>query len=127
MVVLCRQGFEAKAQALEASHIQASGAVDRSKISIEAKQRAEDDIRRDVEIAKLGAENALVERVRELVYYPIVAMQYVLANCDIQRLLVCSWLTALRHFTAAAYFARASLHLPKVHSFCGQHASAKLA
>jgi hypothetical protein len=64
MVVLCRQGFEAKAQALEASHIQASGAVDRSKISIEAKQRAEDDIRRDVEIAKLGAENALVERVR---------------------------------------------------------------
>ncbi|KAL0032778.1 hypothetical protein WJX79_009876 [Trebouxia sp. C0005] len=56
------QGFEAKAQALEASHIQASGAVDRSKISIEAKQRAEDDIRRDVEIAKLGAENALVER-----------------------------------------------------------------
>ena len=64
VVVLCRQGFEAKAQALEASHIQASGAVDRSKISIEAKQRAEDDIRRDVEIAKLGAENALVERVR---------------------------------------------------------------
>ncbi|DBB15596.1 TPA: Coiled-coil flagellar protein [Trebouxia sp. C0006] len=56
------QGFEAKAQALEASHIQASGMVDRSKISIEAKQRAEDDIRRDVEIAKLGAENALVER-----------------------------------------------------------------
>ncbi|DBA98634.1 TPA: Coiled-coil flagellar protein [Trebouxia sp. C0004] len=56
------QGFEAKAQALEASHVQASGAVDRSKISIEAKQRAEDDIRRDVEIAKLGAENASVER-----------------------------------------------------------------
>ncbi len=64
MVVACRQGFEAKAQALEASHIQASGMVDRSKISIEAKQQAEDDIRRDVEIAKLGAENALVERVR---------------------------------------------------------------
>ena len=58
-----RQGFEAKAQTLEANHIQVSGAVDRTKISIEAKQRAEDDIRRDVEIAKLGAENALVERV----------------------------------------------------------------
>lgn len=41
-----------------------SGQVDRTKVSIEAKQRAEDDIRRDVEIAKLGAENALVERVR---------------------------------------------------------------
>ena len=38
--------------------------MDRTKVSIEAKQRAEDDIRRDVEIAKLGAENALVERVR---------------------------------------------------------------
>ena len=41
-----------------------SGQVDRTKVSIEAKERAEDDIRRDVEIAKLGAENALVERVR---------------------------------------------------------------
>ena len=41
-----------------------SGQVDRTKISIEAKQRAEEDIRQDVEIAKLGAENALVERVR---------------------------------------------------------------
>lgn len=41
-----------------------SGQVDRTTVSIEAKQRAEDDIRRDVEIAKLGAENALVERVR---------------------------------------------------------------
>lgn len=38
--------------------------MDRTKISIEAKQRAEEDIRQDVEIAKLGAENALVERVR---------------------------------------------------------------
>ncbi|KAL3136211.1 Coiled-coil flagellar protein [Trebouxia sp. C0010 RCD-2024] len=56
------QGFESKAQTLEADHIQVSGQVDRTKVSIEAKQRAEDDIRRDVEIAKLGAENALVER-----------------------------------------------------------------
>ena len=43
-----------------------SGQVDRTKVSIEAKQRAEEDIRRDVEIAKLGAENALVERVCEM-------------------------------------------------------------
>lgn len=60
----CREGFESNAQGLEEEHIQVSGQVDRTKISIEAKQRAEDDIRRDVEIAKLGAENALVERVR---------------------------------------------------------------
>ena len=59
----CREGFEIKAQSLEAEHIQVSGQVDRTKVSIEAKQRAEEDIRRDVEIAKLGAENALVERV----------------------------------------------------------------
>lgn len=64
LAVACRQGFESKAQTLEADHIQVSGQVDRTKVSIEAKQRAEDDIRRDVEIAKLGAENALVERVR---------------------------------------------------------------
>ena len=59
----CRQGFEVKAQTLEEEHVVASGMVDRTKISIEAKQRAEDDIRRDVELAKLGAENAMVERV----------------------------------------------------------------
>ena len=59
----CRQGFESEAQTLEAEHMQVSGQVDRTKVNIEAKQRAEDDIRRDVEIAKLGAENALVERV----------------------------------------------------------------
>lgn len=41
----------------------ASAVVDRTKVNIEAKQRAEDDIRRDVELAKLGAENAMVERV----------------------------------------------------------------
>ena len=41
----------------------ASGMVDRTKVNIEAKQRAEDDIRRDVELAKLGEENAMVERV----------------------------------------------------------------
>ena len=61
-----REGFESKAQNLEAEHIQVSGQVDRTKVSIEAKQRAEEDIRRDVEIAKLGAENALVERVRAI-------------------------------------------------------------
>ena len=61
--VACRQGFESKAQTLEAEHILVSGQVERTKVNIEAKQRAEDDIRRDVEIAKLGAENALVERV----------------------------------------------------------------
>jgi len=62
----CSQGFEVQAQTLEDSHIQVSWAVDRTKVSIEAKQRAEDDIRRDVELAKLGAENALVERVRSI-------------------------------------------------------------
>lgn len=60
----CSEGFESNAQGLEEEHIQVSGQVDRTKVSIEAKQRAEDDIRRDVDIAKLGAENALVERVR---------------------------------------------------------------
>lgn len=44
----------------------ASAVVDRTKVNIEAKQRAEDDIRRDVELAKLGAENAMVERVRSI-------------------------------------------------------------
>ena len=58
-----RHSFESKAQSLEAAHMQASAVVDRAKVNIEAKQRAEDDIRRDVELAKLGAENALVERV----------------------------------------------------------------
>lgn len=66
LAVAYRQGFESKAQTLEAEHIQVAGQVDRTKVSIEAKQRAEDDIRRDVEIAKLGAENALVERVRTI-------------------------------------------------------------
>lgn len=59
----CRQGFEVKAQTLEEEHMMASAVVDRTKVNIEAKQRAEDDIRRDVELANLGAENAMVERV----------------------------------------------------------------
>ena len=63
LVHTCRQGFEVKAQTLEEEHVVASGMVDRTKVNIEAKQRAEDDIRRDVELAKLGAENAMVERV----------------------------------------------------------------
>lgn len=62
-VTTCRQGFEVKAQTLEEEHVVASGMVDRTKVNIEAKQRAEDDIRKDVELAKLGAENAMVERV----------------------------------------------------------------
>ena len=66
LVGTCRQGFEVKAQTLEEEHVVASGMVDRTKVNIEAKQRAEDDIRRDVELAKLGAENAMVERVSPL-------------------------------------------------------------
>lgn len=62
----CRQGFEAKAETLEEDHMVASNIVDRTKVNIEAKQRAEDDIRRDVELAKLGEENAMVERVSML-------------------------------------------------------------
>ncbi len=54
--------------------------VDRSKISIEAKQRAEDDIRRDVEIAKLGAENALVERVRTLLIVQLLPCNMYMRN-----------------------------------------------
>lgn len=118
VVVLYRQGFEAKAQALEASHIQASGMVDRSKISIEAKQRAEDDIRRDVEIAKLGAENALVERVRACL----------LSNCC-HAICTCRlghsfwafsfWVTPLRQLHCIAYFAWPLSQLPRRHSFSG--------
>ena len=39
------------------------GAIDRANVAIEAKQRAEDDIRKDLEIARLEAENAQAERV----------------------------------------------------------------
>ena len=40
-------------------------AIDKARVAIEAKQRAEDDIRKDLEIAKLEAENAAAERVRQ--------------------------------------------------------------
>ena len=59
----CRAGFHDKVRGLQARLNSMQGAIDRANVAIEAKQRAEDDIRKDLEIARLEAENAQAERV----------------------------------------------------------------
>eukprot|EP00891_Asterochloris_glomerata_P006908 jgi/Astpho2/6908/Aster-01775 len=56
-------GFHDKVRGLQARLNSMQGAIDRANVAIEAKQRAEDDIRKDLEIARLEAENAQAERV----------------------------------------------------------------
>ena len=59
----CRASFHDKVRGLQARLNSMQGAIDRANVAIEAKQRAEDDIRKDLEIARLEAENAQAERV----------------------------------------------------------------
>lgn len=77
----CRAGFHDKVRGLQARLNSMQGAIDRANVAIEAKQRAEDDIRKDLEIARLEAENAQAERVG--------AVGFWWAACSLQSAALC--------------------------------------
>lgn len=55
--------MHARASELQEEHARLKEALDRARVAIEGKSRAGDDLVKDVELAKLEAENLLAERV----------------------------------------------------------------